>query len=86
MTYATDGCRYARPLPAPVRVERRAHTAKTWQPVTDVLAWDGDWLTVTHLPTSVMTAGSRWRLNGEEYQQRVIEVSNGVKVRLRRAA
>lgn len=66
-------------------VERRTHGAQRWQDVTaDVLGWDGDWLTVTNLPANVMTAGARWRLNGTEYQQRVVEVSSGgLKVRLR---
>lgn len=86
MTYATDACLWCRPLPAPVRVERRAHTAKTWQPVTDVVSWDGTWLTVGALPVSVMTAGSAWKVNGVEYAQRMIEVSDGIRVRLKKAA
>lgn len=66
-------------------VERRTLIAQRWKDVTaDVLGWDGDWLTVRTLPVSVMTVGARWRLNGTEYQQRVVEVSRGgLKVRLK---
>ena len=68
------------------RVERRVIGAKTWRDCTgDVLAWDGTWLTVTKMPTRAMTAGARWRIDGTEYQQRVVEVSGALRVRLVRA-
>jgi hypothetical protein len=86
MTYATDGDRYARPLPAPVRVERRAHTAKTWQPVTDVLAWDGRVLVVQDVPGYVLVSGARWRIGGHEYDQGLVRTDGPIKVTLRRAA
>ena len=86
MTYATDGDRYARPLPAPVRVERRAHTAKTWQPVTDVVAWDGRVLTVQDVPGYVLVAGAAWKVGGVEYAQGLVRTDGPIQITLRATA
>lgn len=86
MTYATDADRYARPLPAPVRVERRAHTAKTWQPVTDVVSWNGRVLTVQDVPGYVLVSGARWRVDGAEYDQGLLRTDGLIRLTLRRAA
>ncbi len=85
MTYATDADRYARPLPGPVRVERRAHTAKNWQPVTDVLGWDGRVLTLEDVPAFVLVAGARWRLSGREFRQRRVDTAGPVRLWLEAA-
>ena len=86
MNYATDACRYARPLPAPVRVEYRSLTATRWKPMPGVLAWDGRVLTLEDVPAFVLVSGARWRIGGHEYDQGLLRTDGPIRVTLRRAA
>ena len=89
MTYATDACRYARPLPAPVRVEYRSLTATRWKPMPGVLAWDGKTLVIRSmddLQGYMLIAGAAWRVNGCEYRQARVRTDGPIQITLRRAA
>lgn len=88
MTYATDGDRYARPLPAPVRVEYRSLTATRWQPQPGVLAWNGETLVIRSmddLQGYMLIAGAAWRVNGRPFRQRRVDTAGPVRVWLEAA-
>jgi hypothetical protein len=65
-------------------VERRSPRAKRWQPVPDVIAWDGESLTLADLPESLMIGGTRWRVDGVEYRARRMSTMGPIVIRLRR--
>jgi hypothetical protein len=88
MTYATDADRYARPLPAPVRVEYRSLTATRWQPQPGVLAWNGETLVIRSmddLQGYMLVAGAAWRVNGRTFRQRRVDSSGPVRLTLEAA-
>ena len=84
MIYATFGDRWARALRVG-KVERQT-SGGNWKDVTrDVLRREGGALVFVDLPTSVITAGARWRVDGVEYENGAISTKPPMRVQLRRA-